>query len=91
MGIFYYPHLLNFYLQMSKKSFIINAEGNRDTAMSPLPQTETYVRWFISYTSYPLLAIGDSFFLSISGCCDYLCKSKRQIPLREALKFLTYS
>jgi len=64
MGIFYYPHFLNFYLQMSKESFIINAEGNTDTTMSPLPQTETWWIITMSYktTSYPLFAVEDSSF-----------------------------
>jgi len=46
---------------MSKKSFIINAEGNRDIGLSPLPQTETWWIITMSYktTSYPLFAVED--------------------------------
>ena len=62
---------------MSKESFIISVEGNGDIGVSPLPQTETYAKWFTSYISYPLLAVEDSFFLSICGCYDYLCKPRR--------------
>lgn len=89
-GVPKHPHFLNFRLKTMSGQFIISVEGNGDIGVSPLPQTETYAKWFTCYTSYPLFAVEDSFFLSIYGCCDYLCNLRQQISPKVALKLLTY-
>ena len=87
------PHSLNFSLANEQRIVYNQVKGYWILCCPTTPYgnlINTITRYY-NRVSYPLLAVEDSFFLSIYGCCDYLCKSKRQIPLREALRFLTYS
>ena len=84
-----HPHFLNCHLKTESGQFIISIEGNGDIGRPHYPRRKLIQNDLQVAQAIPYLRQRIALFLSIYGCCDYLCKLKRRIPLIAVSKLLT--